>query len=79
MGKHLLFGFTLALASSACDADEAPAPTPTRPTPTASDLTPAVSGRATSENFQLDFAVSAMPSGKTATSENYELQIGGTQ
>lgn len=69
------------MLASACDADEpTPTPvTPTRPLPTAADYTPAVSGRATSESFQIDFAVSAMPSATPATSESFQLELGGTQ
>lgn len=79
MGKLLMLGIALAALMTACDADEpVPAP-PTRPSPSANDYTPATSGRATSENFAIDFAVSAMPSGQVAASESFQIELGGTQ
>ena len=79
--SRALFGLCLATGLMACDADEPPNPgavRPTSPRPTAADYTPALSGRAASEHFQIDFSVSALSTGRTAQSDNYELRLGET-
>lgn len=78
--RHALLGVVAVVGLAACDADEPPTQTtPGGAQPTASDYTPATSGRAASESFQIEFSVSAVSSGRVARSDNYEIRLGKAQ
>ena len=79
--SHAFLALVGAAALAACDADEptTQTATPTRPYASAADYTPALSGRAASEHYQVEFSVSALSTGRVAKSDNFEIRLGKAQ